>query len=102
MMYTSSRREKRLVLVLSSSLDMTGELADHCNQRKFNGVDRSLVTDLRSAEKFEQSHLSSREVAPLVEAAEFFYIEGYFLTHGTESVLELGEKASRAGKARPN
>jgi len=62
------------------------------------GHDRSLVTDLRSAEKFEQSHLSSPEVAPLVEAAEFFYIEGYFLTHGTSSVVELSKNASGAGK----
>lgn len=59
---------------------------------------RSLVTTLRVAEKFEQSHLSSPEVAPLVENAKVFYAEGYFLTHGTESLVELGKKASNAGK----
>ncbi|KIJ66538.1 hypothetical protein HYDPIDRAFT_109589 [Hydnomerulius pinastri MD-312] len=62
------------------------------------GHDRSLVTTLRAAEKFEKSHLSSPAVAPLVEAAKVFYVEGFFLTHGTESVLELSKKASAASK----
>jgi adenosine kinase len=57
-----------------------------------------MVTTLRIAEKFEQSHLSSPAVAPLVEAAKVFYVEGYFLTHGVGSVLELGQKAATAGK----
>jgi len=56
------------------------------------------VTDLRSAEKFEPSHLSSPEVAPLVDSAMVFYVEGYFLTHGLESILEIGKKASNASK----
>jgi len=59
---------------------------------------RSLVTTLRVAEKFEKSHLSSPEVAPLVESAKFYYIEGYFLTHGVESALELSRKSAVAGK----
>lgn len=58
----------------------------------------SLVTTLRVAEKFETSHLSSPQVAPLIEAAKFFYLEGYFLTHGVEAALELGTKSSGAGK----
>ncbi|KAH7920936.1 Ribokinase-like protein [Leucogyrophana mollusca] len=62
------------------------------------GHHRSLVTTLRAAEKFEQSHLSSPAIAPLVEAAKVFYVEGFFLTHGTESVLELSKKASNAAK----
>ncbi|KAG5653897.1 hypothetical protein H0H81_009489 [Sphagnurus paluster] len=62
------------------------------------GHHRSLVTDLRAAEKFEQSHLSSPAVAPLIEAAQFFYVEGYFLTHGVNSTLELSQKAAAAGK----
>lgn len=59
---------------------------------------RSLVTTLRVAEKFDRSHLSSPQVAPLIEAAKVFYVEGYFLTHGTDSVLELSQKAAAAGK----
>ncbi|KAI0348324.1 hypothetical protein BDW22DRAFT_1341445 [Trametopsis cervina] len=62
------------------------------------GHNRSLVTTLRAAEKFEKSHLSSPEVAPLIDGAKLFYVEGYFLTHGTESALELSKKASEASK----
>jgi len=62
------------------------------------GHHRSLVTTLRAAEKFEQSHLSSPTVAPLIDAAKIFYVEGYFLTHGTDSVVEISKKASEKGK----
>jgi adenosine kinase len=53
---------------------------------------------LRVAEKFEKSHLSTPEVAPLIKDASFFYVEGYFLTHGVESALELSSKSAAAGK----
>jgi adenosine kinase len=56
------------------------------------------VTTLRSAEKFENSHLSSPAVAPLVDGAKVFYVEGYFLTHGLESMVELSKKASHDSK----
>ncbi|KAM5539341.1 hypothetical protein V8D89_006975 [Ganoderma adspersum] len=62
------------------------------------GHDRSLVTTLAAAEKFDRAHLASPEVAPLIDAAKVFYVEGYFLTHGTESALEVAKKASEAGK----
>ncbi|KAJ7147976.1 Ribokinase-like protein [Mycena filopes] len=62
------------------------------------GQDRSLVTTLRAAEKWEKSHLESEVVAPLVEAAKVFYVEGFFLTHGVESIAYLSQKASAAGK----
>lgn len=61
-------------------------------------VPRSLVTTLRAAEKFEKSHLSSPAIASYIDSAKVFYVEGFFLTHGTESVLEIGKKASEAGK----
>ncbi|KAG6380658.1 Ribokinase-like protein [Boletus reticuloceps] len=62
------------------------------------GHHRSLVTTLRAAEKFEASHLSSPTVAPLVEGAKVFYVEGFFLTHGVESVLTLSKHASEKNK----
>lgn len=62
------------------------------------GHHRSLVTTLRIAEKFDQSHLESPEVAPLIEAAQVFYVEGYFLTHGTSIVEWLSKKVSAANK----
>jgi adenosine kinase len=57
-----------------------------------------LVTTLRAAEKFEKEHLASAEVKPLIDGAKFFYVEGYFLTHGTETVVEVAKNASLAGK----
>lgn len=56
------------------------------------------MTTLRCAEKFEKSHLHSEVVAPLVEGAKVFYVEGYFLTHGVESIAYLSQKASAASK----
>ncbi|THH18626.1 hypothetical protein EW146_g2397 [Bondarzewia mesenterica] len=62
------------------------------------GHHRSLVTTLRSAEKFDKAHLSTPEVARLIDAANVFYVEGYFLTHGIESAVEVAKKASDASK----
>lgn len=62
----------------------------------------SLVTTLRVAEKFEQSHLESSTVAPLIEAAQVFYVEGYFLTHGTSIVEWLSKKSSASNKVSPS
>jgi len=59
---------------------------------------RSLVTTLRAAEKFDKAHLSTPEVARLIGGAKYFYLEGYFLTHGLESALEVAKKASDSGK----
>lgn len=62
------------------------------------GHERSLVTTLRAAEKFDQSHLESPQVAPLIDATHFYYVEGYFLTHGTDIVEWLSKKSSEANK----
>lgn len=62
---------------------------------------RSLVTTLRAAEQFDKAHLSSPNVANLIENARYFYIGGFFLTHGVESATELAKAASGAGKVRP-
>ena len=48
--------------------------------------------------KFKQSHLSSPAVAPLIDAAKIFYVEGYFLPYGIDSVMELSKKVSEKGK----
>lgn len=47
---------------------------------------------------FNVSHLSSPPIANLLSGAKFFYIEGYFLTHGLESALEVAKAASSQGK----
>jgi adenosine kinase len=62
------------------------------------GHHRSLCTTLRAAEMFNPSHLATPEIAQLVSGAKFFYIEGYFLTHGIESALEVAKSASSRGR----
>ncbi|TRM67648.1 Ribokinase-like protein [Schizophyllum amplum] len=59
---------------------------------------RSLVTNHRAARLFHVSHLTSPSVAPLVSAAQVFYVEAFFLNHGLESVLHLATHASSTGK----
>ncbi|WWC58996.1 uncharacterized protein I303_101542 [Kwoniella dejecticola CBS 10117] len=60
--------------------------------------DRSLCTTLRAAEMFTPSHLSTPEISQLIDGAKYFYIEGFFLTHGLESALEVAKQASSKGK----
>ncbi|KAH8835044.1 Ribokinase-like protein [Flagelloscypha sp. PMI_526] len=62
------------------------------------GHDRSLVTTLRAAEKFSVEHLKTPEVSTAIEEVKWFYFEGFFLTHGLESIEYLGTKASAGGK----
>ena len=47
---------------------------------------------------FNPSHLSSPEIKGLLSSAKYIYIEGYFLTHGIESVMEVAKTASSRGK----
>lgn len=53
---------------------------------------RSLVTTLRAAEQFSVDHLRTPEISALIDGASFFYIGGFFLTHGIESALEVAKK----------
>jgi adenosine kinase len=62
---------------------------------------RSLVTDLQAAEKYDINYISSEALTPLIDAAKVFYVEGFFLTHGTDIVLDLATKASVSGKVGP-
>ena len=100
--YTRLRKVGRQVLVLSLSQVTCGKciLFPYCYICSLLGLVffGSMVANLRVAEKFEKSHLSSPEVAPLVESVKFYYMDGYFLTHGVESALELSSKSAAAGK----
>lgn len=62
---------------------------------------RSLVTTLRAAEKFDIAHLSTPEIVKLIDGAKFFYVGGFFLTHGTASALALAQKSFAANKVCP-
>lgn len=57
------------------------------------GHDRSLVTRLGAAEKFDKSHLDTPEAKEAIDRAKFFYLGGFFLTHGIESALILAKRA---------
>lgn len=97
---TRSTRARRRVRALWSSPGTTGKPAVCGIVARDREVTRSLVTTLRAAEKFEASYLESPTIAPLVEAAEVFYVEGFFLTHGLDSVLALSKHASEKKKVR--
>jgi adenosine kinase len=62
------------------------------------GHDRSLCTNLGAAEKFERSHLDTEEAKELIKKAKYFYMGGFFLTHGVESGLELAKTAVKDGQ----
>lgn len=83
--------------VESAYLVKQGEQTGACGV-VITGHNRSLVTTLRAAEKFEKDHLLSEKVSALIKGANYFYIGGFFLTHGVESALHLAKTASSAGK----
>jgi len=60
--------------------------------------DRSLCTTLQAAEMFTPAHLSTPEVESILSNAKYFYIGGFFLTHGIESALQVAKAASGQGK----
>jgi len=62
------------------------------------GHHRSMVTTLRAAREFNKGWLDKPRIATLIAGAKVFYAEGYFLTHGTESLLSLAERSAEAGK----
>jgi adenosine kinase len=47
---------------------------------------------------FDPAHMKGPEIAPLVDGAHFFYVEGYFLTSGAAIALDLAKHASNANK----
>ncbi|KAI5477755.1 adenosine kinase [Pseudohyphozyma bogoriensis] len=57
------------------------------------GHDRSLCTQLGAAEHFKPSHLATPEVQALIASAKYFYLGGFFLTHGLESAKVLAQHA---------
>jgi len=60
------------------------------------GLKRNYVTGKSSNNlaRLDQLYLLSPAVVPLADSANIFYVEDYFLTHGTNSILEVSENAS--------
>lgn len=63
-----------------------------------NGVNRSLVTDLRAANKYTVAEVKREANWKIVDGAKMFYITGYFLTVSAESMVEVGKHAAAANK----
>ncbi|KAL8291740.1 hypothetical protein RQP46_001998 [Phenoliferia psychrophenolica] len=57
------------------------------------GHDRSLCTTLGAAEAFKPAHLETPAVKALIDGAKFFYLGGFFLTHGVESAKIVAQHA---------
>lgn len=55
--------------------------------------DRSLVANLSAANHFKLEYLQSAAMAPVLSAAKYFYIEGYFLTSGFSSIMHIAQHA---------
>jgi adenosine kinase len=63
-----------------------------------NGHNRSMVTDLRAANKYQSSHLEQPNIKAAIERARCFYIEGFFLTVSLDSILTLAKHAMANNK----
>ncbi|KAM0788945.1 hypothetical protein ACM66B_003020 [Microbotryomycetes sp. NB124-2] len=62
------------------------------------GANRSLCTELGAAESFSPLHLETPEVKKIIDNAKFFYLGGFFLTHGVESAKILAQHAADNNK----
>eukprot|EP01107_Rhizomastix_libera_P009593 TRINITY_DN25695_c0_g1_i1.p1 TRINITY_DN25695_c0_g1~~TRINITY_DN25695_c0_g1_i1.p1 ORF type:complete len:347 (-),score=124.08 TRINITY_DN25695_c0_g1_i1:52-1092(-) len=60
--------------------------------------ERSLVTNLGAAEKFQLSHFHTKEVIAAIEKAKIYYSTGFFVTVCTESLVEFGKASLAKGK----
>ncbi|KAI0029134.1 adenosine kinase [Vararia minispora EC-137] len=62
------------------------------------GHHRSLVTTLRAAKQFDRAWLNETRISRMIDSARVFYVEGYFLSHGVESLVALAKRSTDAGK----
>lgn len=83
---------------LQSVYQVNSETATGSCAVVITGHDRSLCTNLGAAEKFTKEHLESADAKAAIQAAQFYYLGGFFLTHGVESALSLAQHAKEAGK----
>ncbi|PAA92517.1 hypothetical protein BOX15_Mlig025701g3, partial [Macrostomum lignano] len=63
-----------------------------------SGEDRSLVTQLGSAGQFTEAHLDDPTNWAIVEAAQFYYVAGFFLTVCPPALMRIAEHSLAAGK----
>ncbi|KNE66143.1 hypothetical protein AMAG_10393 [Allomyces macrogynus ATCC 38327] len=62
------------------------------------GANRSLVANLSAANHYQVEHLQRPENWALIEAAEYFYIGGFFLTVSPPSIMAVARHAAEKNK----
>eukprot|EP00475_Leptophrys_vorax_P043123 TRINITY_DN8193_c0_g1_i1.p1 TRINITY_DN8193_c0_g1~~TRINITY_DN8193_c0_g1_i1.p1 ORF type:complete len:353 (-),score=60.30 TRINITY_DN8193_c0_g1_i1:238-1236(-) len=62
------------------------------------GGERSLIANLAAANCYKTDHLLAPENWALVEAAQFYYIAGFFLTVSPESIMTVAKHACEKNK----
>lgn len=62
------------------------------------GGERALVANLAAANNFKPSHLNDPQSKEIVEAAQFYYCAGFFLTVSVESLVQVAEQAVATNK----
>ncbi|XP_050739987.1 uncharacterized protein LOC127010163 isoform X2 [Eriocheir sinensis] len=62
------------------------------------GACRCLCADIGAAATCLPQHVFTPDLLPTLEAAEFIYVEGYFITHSFPAALQIAEYAQRNHK----
>lgn len=62
------------------------------------GGERALVANLAAANNFKPTHLETEKAKEIVDAAEFYYCAGFFLTVSVESLVQVAEQAAAKNK----
>jgi adenosine kinase len=62
------------------------------------GGERALVANLAAANNFQPSHLADAKSQEIVDASQFYYCAGFFLTVSVESLVQVAEQALAKNK----
>lgn len=60
------------------------------------GACRCLCADIGAAATCLPQHVFTPDLLPVMEAAEFIYVEGYFITHSFPAALQVCGRESRS------
>ncbi|KAK3868197.1 hypothetical protein Pcinc_026395 [Petrolisthes cinctipes] len=62
------------------------------------GACRCLCADIGAASTCEPHHVFTPALTPVLEAAQYIYVEGYFITHSFPATLQIAQYAAKHGK----
>jgi adenosine kinase len=60
--------------------------------------ERSLVANLAAANHFKTTHLETDEMKTVLARAQYFYIEGYFITSGFAAIQHIADHCKQTNK----